>query len=109
VRRLTGILLLAIFAGSQTGWLNYLHLREHCGMRQVTRSQITVATPWPVDGHDERTCPICTTLHMPLASAGYVPPLVCFGLLLAFLTLLNPRPAARQAFAWVESRGPPMV
>lgn len=108
MRRITGILLLAIFAGSQTGWLNYLHLREHAGARPVARSRMTLALPWPVDRHDEGTCPVCATLHMPLASAGCVPLLICFGLLVSFLSLLNPRPAARQAFAWVESRGPPI-
>ena len=109
MRRITGILLLASFAVSQTGWLNYLHLREHLGTRRAVHARMTVTVPFPADDHDERTCPICTTLHMPLASAGYVPLLVCFGLLLAFLSLLKPRPAAREAFAWVESRGPPMV
>lgn len=108
MRRIIGVLLLAAFAATQSGWLNYRHLREHAAVQASAHTRSTLSLPWPVDPHDERTCPICMTLHMPLAAAGYVPLLICFGLLLAFLSLLAPRPAARQVFAWIESRGPPI-
>lgn len=108
MQRIIGALLLAIFAATQSGGLNYLHLQEHLAARQSTSLRITLTIPWPVDRHDERTCAVCMTLHMPLAAAGYVPLLICFGLLLAFLSLFNPRPVTPPAFEWIESRGPPI-
>jgi hypothetical protein len=108
VQRITGAFLLAVFAATQSGWVNYWHLQEHAAARPSAHTRMTVSVPWPVDPHDERTCPICMTLHMPLAAAGYVPLLICFGLIVAFLSLLPPRPIARQVFAWIESRGPPI-
>jgi hypothetical protein len=109
VQRITGALLLAIFAVTQSGWAGYLHMQEHAGSRQAVDSRTTITVPGPVDHHDERTCAVCMTLHMPLATTGCVLLLICLGLLLAFLTLLTPRPMARQAFGWIESRGPPAV
>jgi hypothetical protein len=109
VHRIIGALLLAIFAATQSGGLNYLHLQEHLAAGHAMRQRVTLGIPWPIDHHDERACPVCMTLHMPLsAAAGYIPLLICLGLLLAFLSLLSPRPATPQAFAWIESRGPPV-
>lgn len=107
MQRITGVLLLGVFAATQSGWLNYCHLQEHAAVRAAAHTRLTVSVSGPVDPHDERTCPVCMTLHMPLAPSGYVPLLICFGLLLAFLSLLTPTPAARHVFAWIESRGPP--
>ena len=107
MQRIIAIALLAVFAATGSGWLNYLHLQEHISPRTCAFSTLSLSTPTGGD-HDENNCPTCLTLHVCFAASGYVPLLICLGLLVAFLSLLAPRPITRQALVWIESRGPPV-
>jgi hypothetical protein len=107
VQRIIAIALLAVFSATGSGWLNYLHLQEHIAPHHLSYAAPNISTPTG-EGHDESNCPTCLTLHMPFAASGYVPLLICLGLLIAFLSLLAPRPVARHIPVWIQSRGPPV-
>jgi hypothetical protein len=97
--------LLAVFATTGSGLLKYLHLREDAAAISPLLPGPGISLPH--QDHDENNCPICVTLHMQIAVAGYVPLLICLGLLLAFLSLITPPLFARPVPVWIESRGPP--
>jgi hypothetical protein len=99
--------LLAVFAATGSGWLNFLHLQEHVTAPHYPSIASGISAP-AGEGHDENNCAMCLTLHMPLSVAGYVPLLICLGLLVAFLSLITPPPVTRCAPVWIESRGPPV-
>lgn len=107
MERITGALLLAVFAATQSGWVNYLHRCDYlaCGHRAYASPSLF---PPCVNGHDEATCRVCTTLHMPLSAGGYAPLLIFLGLAVAFLSLITPKPVVRRVCVWIEGRGPPM-
>lgn len=106
VQRAVGMILLVVFAATGSGLLKYLHLREDtaAATQPLARSSVSL----PHEDHDENNCPICMTLHMQIAVTGYVPLLICLGLLLAFLSLITPPPFTRRVPVWIESRGPPV-
>lgn len=105
MQRAVGIILLAVFAATGSGLLKYLHLREDAASAPHLLPQSSISLPH--EDHDESNCPICMTLHMQIVVTGYVPLLICLGLLLAFLSLLTSQPSTRMALIWIECRGPP--
>ena len=108
VRPFTSYLLLAVFACIGSGWLAHVHQMEHVGHEGVASAQRSVAAS-DEDGHDENNCPVCSTLHMPMQFTGYVPLLICLGLIAAFLTQLHPALYPQCTSVWTDSRGPPAV
>lgn len=106
VQRAVAIVLLAVFTATGSGLLKYLHLQEHIAAQ--ARVSPASSLSLPQEDHDENNCPICMTLHMPMQATGYVPLLICLGLLLAFLSVLSPLPPTRPIPVWIESRGPPL-
>jgi hypothetical protein len=106
VQRVVGMILLVVFAATGSGLLKYLHLREDAAAATQPLANSSIALPH--EDHDENNCPVCMTLHMQIAVAGYVPLLICLGLLLAFLSLITPPPFTRPVPVWIESRGPPV-
>ena len=105
VQRAVGIILLIVFAAAGSGLLKYLHLRQDAAaaIQLLPHSGVSL----PHEDHDEKNCPICMTLHAQIVAAGYVPLLICLGLLLAYLSLIAPLPVTRPIPVWIESRGPP--
>lgn len=107
MRRATGILLLISLFGATSGLLRYIHLQEHVHGAVVSAdNRVSLRTPGEA-GHDEESCLICVTLHMPMAGSGYTPLLVFLGLFIAFLTLLTHTLAPQRVCRATYSRGPP--
>ena len=112
-RRLAPILLLIAFAALGTGLLENVHRRAHL----LEHADAATAAHAEHDGHDdhdrhhesEESCQLCVNLHLPAISAGWVPNLVCLGLLVAFLTLLSPRLAPQRVALRIACRGPPAL
>jgi len=102
--RSISILLLTLFAAISTGAVSYLHERmEHAGATGPGVS-FTVG-----DDHDQATCILCATLHMPAISTGVVPLLICLGLLIACLSQLTSPLISQHSPLFVDCRGPPAL
>jgi hypothetical protein len=99
------IILAALFAVISTGGLGYLHEREH----HHARPAASVKAVQESDDHDEATCPLCTTLHMPLLPAAYVPVLICLGLLAGWVSTIRPSLTSQRVPLLLVCRGPPAL
>jgi hypothetical protein len=108
VRRFAAILLLAGFLGLGTGGLQYLHEMQHAAedARQDAAAK-KAGLPVLPHQHDESTCEFCAQLHLQFVVIGWVPILICLGLLIAFLTLLDTPLIPRAIPARIDCRGPP--
>lgn len=106
MRRVTAILLLLGFVALGAGMLQSLHLRTHL----LEHAQFKAAAPTDQQ-HDpsDDDCALCAQLHLPTISAGWVPLLVCLGLLVAFLTLLTPPLIPQRVLVRLGCRGPPLL
>jgi hypothetical protein len=112
MRRVTAVVLLAAFAATASGFLRYLHLREHiatAGLVAPHLDRSSVSTHHDHDEHDESNCSVCMTLNMPLMTGGWVPLLICLGLIAAFLSLLSPSLLQQSVPLRIDCRGPPAV
>ncbi len=108
MQRLAAILLLLCFAGLGSGAMEYLHDLQHAA--EDAREDAMLAKgglPPARHHHDESNCEFCAQLHMPFMSAGWVPLLICLGLFVAFLTLLDTPLIPRAIPARIDCRGPP--
>jgi hypothetical protein len=108
VKRLAAILLLTCFLPLGTGGLLCLHEMQH--QREDARQDaIAKAAGLPITPHhhDESNCETCSQLHMPMLAAGWIPILICLGLLIAFLSLLDTPLIPRPLPARIDCRGPP--
>ena len=105
LRRLTGIILIVIFAAIGSGLIQFLHLQEHAAASVASASPIL--QPWQA-GHDEENCLSCLTLHMQFSAGNAMPLLICLGLAMAFLTMLAPRLTPQAIPARIDCRGPPL-
>jgi hypothetical protein len=104
VARISSILLLAGFLILGTGILENLHLQTHL-QDHAKLSRDDSKHSDPADGD----CQICHQLHLPTLSTGWVPMLICLGLIVAFLTLLAPRLTPQRIAARIDCRGPPLL
>jgi len=104
VRRLAAIILLAGFVALGTGTLEQLHLRQH-----LLEHAQAKANPTNQPDRSDNDCEFCVQLHAPALSGGWVPLLVCLGLLVAFLTLLAPAMAPQRIALRIDCRGPPVL
>jgi hypothetical protein len=106
LRRFASILLLLGFVTLATGLLENLHLQSHLKEHQrVKLAQDDSSHPDPSDSD----CQLCLQLHLPTISAGWLPLLICLGLFVAFLTLLDPHLTPQRAAARIDCRGPPCL
>ena len=108
MKRLAAILLLICFLPLGTGGLLYLHEMQH-QREDAQQDAIAKAAGAPITPHhhDESNCQTCAQLHMPMLAAGWTPILICLGLLIAFLTLLDAPLISRPAPSRIDCRGPP--
>jgi hypothetical protein len=106
---LASLILLVCFFGIGTGALEQLHDLQHAA-EDARVDAIARAAGQPVvpHHHDENNCEVHAQLHMPFVSIGWVPILVCLGLLVAFLTLLDTPLIHRPAPVRIDCRGPPV-
>jgi len=104
VQRLAAIILLAGFVALGSGALEQLHLRQH-----LLEHAKAKASPADQPDRSENDCEFCVQLHAPVLSGGWVPILVCLGLLVAFLTLLAPAMAPQRVALRIDCRGPPLL
>ena len=109
MRHAAAILLLACFLGLGTGALEYFHDLQH-DAEDARMDAITRAAGMPIvpHHHDESNCDIHAQLHMQFVAMGWVPLLICLGLLVAFLTLLQSPLISRASPARIDCRGPPV-
>jgi len=100
--------LLAFVALGSAG-LEYLHNPDHQreDAREAAQATKGGLPPKPQPMHDESNCAVHAQLHMPFLAMGWVPLLVCLGLLLAFLTLLAPPLVSIRPLLQLDCRGPP--
>ena len=104
MRRLASIFLLASVALLGSGAMGFLHDLSHA----IQDRQAAAAHPGdPAPVHNEANCLVHAILRAPGLAAGAVPLLVYFGLLVAFLTLLAPRPVSVRVPLRIDCRGPP--
>jgi len=106
LRRFSAIFLLLGFLTLGTGLLENLHLQTH--LQEHAATKITHGDPGhsdPADGN----CNLCLQLHIPTLSAGWVPLLICLGLIVAFLTQLAPRLTPQRIASRIDCRGPPVL
>lgn len=108
MNRCAAIIVLLGFLGLGTGGLERLHDLAH-DAEDARNDHIARAAGLPVlpHPHDESNCPVHAQLHMPLLTAGWTPPLICLGLLIAFLTLLETPLLAGMTPLRIDCRGPP--
>ena len=102
MRRVAGILLIAAFLALGCGAMQYVRERDHA--REDARAGM------PAQQHDENNCVLHAQLRSPIVSAAScVPLLVCLGLFVAFLTLLDEQPVYSRPTARLDCRGPPAL
>ena len=111
-RRLAAIFLLLWFTALGCGLLEYVHNLQHQAEDARASAMLRQSAPQgdhepatPV--HDDTNCPVHAQLHMPLLVAGWVPMLVCLGLFVAFLTLIESPLISHRCPVRVDCRGPP--
>ena len=109
MRQFPALVLLLCFAAIGTGTLEYLHNLQHAA-EDARADALAQAAGQPIDEHhhDEFNCSVHAQLHLPFVSAGWVPLLVCLGLFVAFVTLLNTPLIPRLTPARIGCRGPPV-
>jgi hypothetical protein len=108
LKHFAAILLLFVFLGLGTGALQYLHELQHAAEDARYNQLAKVAGLPPVhQNHDESNCEFCAQLHIPLMLAGWTPILICLGLFVAFLTLVELPLVAFAVPARIDCRGPP--
>jgi len=106
--RIASILLLFYFLGLGTGTWEFLHERQHeaedARVDAVARAMHLPVAP---HHHDEANCEICAAIHVSFVATAWVPLLICLGLFVAFLTLLDAPLIPRMVPARIDCRGPP--
>ncbi len=100
MRRLPQVVLTIVFLALGSGALGHIHNLDHQNEHEHAAGE-----PHPVP--DESNCDLHAQLHLPLLTGGWVPLLVCLGLLVAFLSLLNSPLTSRQLLLQLDCRGPP--
>lgn len=110
VRRIAATALVLCYACLGSGALERWHNAEHAAedARQMSMANVTGAPLDHVPIHTDFNCPVHAQLHLPLMIGGWVPLLVCLGLLVAFLTALRGPPALQRVLARIDCRGPPV-
>jgi hypothetical protein len=105
VRRIVAIPILLCFLALGTGTMGHLHALDH----QREDAALARGTGAPADRpvHNDSNCLIHAQLHMPMVSIGWVPLLVCLGLLIAFLTLAASPLVSQRTPTAFNCRGPP--
>jgi hypothetical protein len=108
VQRHASILLLGVFLGLGSGALEYMHNLQHAfedaRMDAMARKMHLPVVPHQ---HDESNCPIHAQLHLQFVSLDVMPLLICLGLFLAFLSLIESPLIGRLLPARIDCRGPP--
>ena len=108
LKRFAAILLLMGFLGLGSGALQYLHDPQHAADDARFDAMAKAAGLPPIQHqHDESNCEFCAQLHIPLMLAGWTPILICLGLFVAFITLLDTPLIATAIPARIDCRGPP--
>jgi hypothetical protein len=110
LNRVASIVLLMCFLGLGSGALNYVHQMEHRRQDAVIDAVLRAAgLPVQPHHHDDSNCEVCAQLHLQYVFIRWVPFLVCLGLFIAFLTLLDAPMIPRLLPARIDCRGPPVV
>ncbi len=110
MNRLATIALLFCFTCLGSGAAEYFHNLQH-DAEDAREDAVARAAGQPIQQHhhDESNCPTCAQLHMQLVAGGWVQILICLGLFIAFLTLLDQPLIARLLPVRIDCRGPPIV
>jgi len=110
MQRLAAIMLLLSYAALGSGGAEYLHNAAHAAQDATIVNARKQSGPplnhFPL--HDESNCPIHAQLHVCCMAVSWIPPLVCVGLFVAFLTLHASRLAVQRIALAMPCRGPPI-
>jgi hypothetical protein len=111
LNRVAAIILLICFLGLGSGALNYVHQMQHRREDAIVDAKLRAAgLPVYPHHHDDSNCELCAQLHMQYVPIHcWTPLLICLGLFIAFLTLIDEPLISRQAPARIDCRGPPLV
>jgi hypothetical protein len=109
LKRLASIIVLFGVLGIGTGGLDFLHELTHQAEDARLDAFLKAAgLPVGTHHHDESNCQVCAQLHMMVLWMGWMPVLICLGLFVAFLTLLDQPLIGRLQPARIDCRGPPV-
>ena len=113
-RRVAPILMIVVLAALGSGALQALHEHAHqladAGAHDECHGHEGATPhdhPTPPHHHDETNCELHALLRAPIVSAGPVAVLICLGLFVAFLTMVEPPLASRRVPLRCDCRGPP--
>jgi hypothetical protein len=110
LKRAASILLLALFLSLGSGSLQYLHNLQHLADdAHLDALQKPSGQPVERHHHDERNCATHAVLFFAFFFEGWTTCVVCIGLLIAFLILLQARMAAHSLPLRIDCRGPPVI
>jgi hypothetical protein len=92
-----------------TGALEYVHNLQHAAedAREDAIAQASSNPGGHQHQHDETNCGVHAQLHTALFMTHWVPLLICLGLFVAFLSLLDAPLIGRLLPARIDCRGPP--
>jgi hypothetical protein len=110
VKRAASTILIALFLALGTGSLQYLHNLQHLA-EDARQDALDRASGKPVESHhhDEGNCSTHAALFFAFFFGGWTSYVICLGLLIAFLVLLDARQVPRLLPLRIDCRGPPAV
>lgn len=114
MNRFAANLLVVCFLALGTGALQFVHELGHLledreeNAAALAAAVANHAVPPAHEHHDEDNCQICAQLHLTYISGGWTPVLVCLGLFVAFLSLLDTPLIPRLLPLRLDCRGPPI-
>jgi hypothetical protein len=110
VWRLAAIFLFAFYVALGSGFLHFLHERDHAIM-DAREDAITRAAGKPVLPHNHDDCDVCEEFNVLVMwfFVATTPPLNFLGLLIAFSILLPISLVFRRVPARIDCRGPPRL
>ena len=87
-------------------WHNAQHAVEDARALTAAREAGNPLDHLPL--HDDSNCPFHAQLHLSFMAAGWTPVLICLGLFVAFLSLLQRSLAPQRVLVRIACRGPPL-
>ena len=110
MRQAAATLLVLCYLGLGSGVIEHWHNAHHAAEDARTLAAAREAGN-PLDHlplHDDSNCPFHAQLHLSFISAGWTPVLICLGVFVAFLSLLERTIARQRVVIRIPCRGPPV-
>jgi hypothetical protein len=114
MRRVAPIVMVVVLVAWGSGALQALHEHAHAledraaALQDHDRDPDHPGEPGKAPFHDESNCEVHAMLRAPIVSAGPVLVIICLGLFVAFLTMIEPPIGSRRVPLRCDCRGPPV-